>query len=146
MSKSPFDKLRKLALEELSKLKDEIIVKNPDGYTVFNRYNLKFEDDEYKVYENDRLAAILYTSASAVAWCMATIKGQHKLATDIVKTDTIVNNKRNEHDFYLARIAIAKTDETRDMYRAKWEENYIRLKHYRNEMRKLIEIAKYINS
>lgn len=141
------DKFRKIAVDELSKIKDSVITQHANGYVIFNKFRLKLENDVYQVTDmSNNMLNIFYTSASAVGWCMAIYKAKYKTADEIFKLDTIVNNRKNEHEFYLIRIATAKTDERRSMYRAKWEENYTRLKHSQEEMRKLLSLTKYYNS
>jgi hypothetical protein len=140
-------KLRSITSEELGKLKDSVILQHEDGYIIFDKFRLKIEDDVYNVYtKGNDLLETFYASASAVSWCMAITSGRYVVADDIVKADAMLNNRKNEHEFYLMRISTAKTDERRGMYRAKWEENYTRLKHSQEEMRKLLSLAKYYYS
>jgi hypothetical protein len=140
-------KLRSITSEELGKLKDSVILQHEGGYIIFDKFRLKIEDDVYNVYtKGNDLLETFYASASAVSWCMAITSGRYVVADDIVKADAMLNNRKNEHEFYLMRISTAKTDERRGMYRAKWEENYTRLKHSQEEMRKLLSLAKYYYS
>jgi len=139
-------KLKKLALDELTKLKNDIIIQCRTGYILFDKYKLVYNNDMYDLQKDGITLASFYETASAVAYCFSINKRYYDTARKIKSLDKDVYYCKSEYELYAHHIKINNNPRKLDVYVMKQSHIQRKLKQAKQELRKLIDLAKYYYS
>jgi len=139
------ERLRYLVNTELDKIKSDIILKKANGYVLFDKYKLISNDSRYVLFNNDEEIATFYDTPAAVAYCLALYKHNKILAQQILTLDSTLHYRIAEHELYTYRLNNDNVTQVEVLY-VRQSDNYEKLKCSKQEMLKLIDLAKYYYS
>lgn len=138
------NKLISLVKKELPALMPSVIVKNDDGWIVFNKYHLYKESESlYSVYSNGDHVGDFGSTKVALTWCIASKKNKIMMANQILSLE---KNKQRliTHLDCLQKLAQrAKTVESYDIIFAKITAQKVHINSVETELNKCVSLAKY---
>lgn len=108
---------------------------------------IKIDEQTWRVIEETTQLFDFFNRKDAIFYCIALHKQQHRLAQDIKDSDCLLN--RLEFDAVLYRIryktAINNQDTWgEDFYSTRYQETISRISRAKKEIRKYLDLAKYI--
>lgn len=146
------EKIRRFTQQELTRLADNP-TELPFCYQVgtdvlVGRYRVvKVTDHCWRVTENDKQLFDFFSRKDAIYYCIALHKQQTKLAQDIRDNDSLLN--RLEFEASLYRIRYKKSQQIQDtwgeeFYSTRYTETMSRIEQVKKEIKKNLNLAKYI--
>lgn len=108
---------------------------------------LKINEQTWRVVESTVQLFDFFNRKDAIFYCIALHKQQHKLAQDIKESDSLLN--RLEFDAALYRIRYKKAINNQDswgqdFYSTRYQETMDRIAYAKKEIKKNLDLAKYI--
>ena len=146
------EKIRRFTQDELARIADapsELPFCYQIGTDVLvGRYRVvKIDDKCWQVQEHNQILFDFFNRKDAIFYCIALHKEKLQLAQDIRDCDSLLN--RLEFDASLYRLRYKKAQETGDtwgeqFYSTRYQETQHRIETAKKEIRKNLDLAKYI--
>lgn len=146
------EKIKRFTQQELARLTDtpsELPVCYQLGTDVLvGKYKiLKIDDRCWRVMINDQQLFDFFNRKDAIYYCIALHKEKTQLAKDIQQCDSLLN--RLEFDAALYRLRYKKAQQIQDswgeeFYSARYTQTMDRIEQAKKEIRKNLDLAKYI--
>ena len=146
------EKIRRFTQDELARIADapsELPFCYQIGTDVLvGRYRVvKINDRSWQVQEHDQILFDFFNRKDAIFYCIALHKEKLQLAQDIRDCDSLLN--RLEFDASLYRLRYKKAQETGDnwgeeFYSTRYQETQHRIETAKKEIKKNLDLAKYI--
>jgi hypothetical protein len=146
------EKIRRFTQEELARIADapsELPFCYQIGTDVLvGRYRVvKVDDKCWRVQEHNQTLFDFFNRKDAIFYCIALHKEKLQLAQDIRDCDSLLN--RLEFDAALYRLRYKKAQETGDLwgeefYSTRYQETQHRIETAKKEIKKNLDLAKYI--
>ena len=146
------EKIRRFTQDELARIADapsELPFCYQIGTDVLvGRYRVvKVNDRCWQVQEHDQILFDFFNRKDAIFYCIALHKEKRQLAQDIRDCDSLLN--RLEFDASLYRLRYKKAQETGDswgeeFYSTRYQETQHRIETAKKEIKKNLDLAKYI--
>jgi len=146
------EKIRRFTQQELAKLTNtpsELPFCYQLGADVLvGKYKvLKINDHSWRVMINDQQLFDFFNRKDAIYYCIALHKKKTQLAKDIQQCDSLLN--KLEFDAALYRLRYKKAQQMQDnwgkeFYSARYTETMDRIEQAKKEIRKNLDLAKYI--
>jgi hypothetical protein len=146
------EKIRRFTQDELARIADapsELPFCYQIGTDVLvGRYRVvKVDDKCWRVQEHDQILFDFFNRKDAIFYCIALHKEKLQLAQDIRDCDSLLN--RLEFDAALYRLRYKKAQETGDLwgeefYSTRYQETQHRIETAKKEIKKNLDLAKYI--
>jgi len=146
------EKIRRFTQEELARIADapsELPFCYQIGTDVLvGRYRVvKIDDKSWRVQDDDQILFDFFNRKDAIFYCIALHKEKLQLAQDIRDCDSLLN--RLEFDAALYRLRYKKAQETGDswgeeFYSTRYQETQHRIETAKKEIKKNLDLAKYI--
>jgi len=146
------EKIRRFTQDELTRIADapsELPFCYQIGTDVLvGRYRVvKVDDKCWRVQEHDQVLFDFFNRKDAIFYCIALHKEKLQLAQDIRDCDSLLN--RLEFDAALYRLRYKKAQETGDLwgeefYSTRYQETQHRIETAKKEIKKNLDLAKYI--
>jgi hypothetical protein len=146
------EKIRRFTQDELARIADapsELPFCYQIGTDVLvGRYRVvKVNDRCWQVQEHDQILFDFFNRKDAIFYCIALHKEKLQLAQDIRDCDSLLN--RLEFDAALYRLRYKKAQETGDswgeeFYSTRYQETQHRIETAKKEIKKNLDLAKYI--
>jgi hypothetical protein len=146
------EKIRRFTQDELARIADapsELPFCYQIGTDVLvGRYRVvKIDDKSWRVQEHDQILFDFFNRKDAIFYCIALHKQQTQLARDIQQCDSLLN--RLEFDAALYRLRYKKAQKINDswgeeFYSARYTQTMDRIEQTKKEIRKNLDLAKYI--
>jgi len=146
------EKIRRFTQDELARIA-EAPSELPFCYQIgtdvlVGRYRVvKIDDKCWRVQEHDQILFDFFNRKDAIFYCIALHKEKLQLAQDIRNCDSLLN--RLEFDAALYRLRYKKAQETGDLwgeefYSTRYQETQHRIETAKKEIKKNLDLAKYI--
>ena len=146
------EKIRRFTQDELARIAD-VPSELPFCYQIgtdvlVGRYRVvKIDDKCWRVQEHDQTLFDFFNRKDAIFYCIALHKEKLQLAQDIRDCDSLLN--RLEFDAALYRLRYKKAQETGDLwgeefYSTRYQETQHRIETAKKEIKKNLDLAKYI--
>jgi hypothetical protein len=146
------EKIRRFTQDELARIA-EAPSELPFCYQIgtdvlVGRYRVvKIDDKCWRVQEHDQTLFDFFNRKDAIFYCIALHKEKLQLAQDIRDCDSLLN--RLEFDAALYRLRYKKAQETGDLwgeefYSTRYQETQHRIETAKKEIKKNLDLAKYI--
>ena len=146
------EKIRRFTQDELARIADapsELPFCYQIGTDVLvGRYRVvKINDKSWQVQEHNQILFDFFNRKDAIFYCIALHKEKRQLAQDIRDCDSLLN--RLEFDAALYRLRYKKAQETGDswgeeFYSTRYQETQHRIETAKKEIKKNLDLAKYI--
>lgn len=146
------EKIKRFTQQELARLTDtpsELPVCYQLGTDILvGKYKiLKIDDRCWRVMINDQQLFDFFNRKDAIYYCIALHKEKTQLAKDIQQCDSLLN--RLEFDAALYRLRYKKAQQIQDswgeeFYSARYTQTMDRIEQAKKEIRKNLDLAKYI--
>lgn len=145
------EKIKRFTDTELNKLADRELPfcyqVGPDVVIVGRSKVIRININCWRVQENNQDIFDFFTRKDAIFYCIATHKKNHQLAKQIKDNDTLLGQLEFDAQLYRHRYkqAQAKQDDWMvDLYSNKYSEVMLRIEQTKKELKKSIDLTKYI--
>ena len=143
MKKRLDQKVYNFAKKELPLIQANLIMRNDNGWIVFNRFKIEKHPDGFFVYDDDHFVRKFYSTKSAMSWCVAQKYKKYEVASQIATLDS--NKERiSAHVSFMRKLVNSRAKNvTNETAIIKLDRDADRLRNVSFELDKLIDRAKY---